>query len=159
MGAGKRAIRIAFGKNHPIHRGNQNAQAIVELALILPILLVLIVGALEFGRLWSTKVILTNAAREGAYYYATHSAPSNCSGTASSSVIASQNEAKNSGLTLNSGDVSVAGSSCIPGSTVKVTTTTTVNNLLILGFVGNVFRITNSISSMTLTSSVEMMVQ
>jgi hypothetical protein len=159
MGEGKRANRITSGCNKEHHRGNQNAQAIVELALILPILLVLIVGALEFGRLWSTKIVLTNAAREGAYYYASHSSSTNCSETSANSVIASQNEAINSGLSLSSYDISIDGSSCTPGTSVNVTTTTTVDNLLILGFVGNVFHLTGSINSFTLSSSVEMMVQ
>ncbi len=43
-------------------------QSLVEFALIIPILLLLILGALELGRLFYIKVALHNAAREGAYY-------------------------------------------------------------------------------------------
>jgi hypothetical protein len=35
-------------------------------------LLVLILAAVDFGRLYYTKIVLTNAAREGASYYATN---------------------------------------------------------------------------------------
>jgi Flp pilus assembly protein TadG len=39
-------------------------QALVEFALIVPILLLLLVGLAEFSRAWSTKQVLTDAARE-----------------------------------------------------------------------------------------------
>ena len=65
MGERKRAIRFVYGgKLFPIRR-NQNAQALIEFVLILPILLILVVGALEFGRLWSTKTVLTQCGTRG----------------------------------------------------------------------------------------------
>jgi hypothetical protein len=45
-----------------------NGQALVEVALTLPLILLLILGAMDFGRLFTTKLVLNNAAREGAYY-------------------------------------------------------------------------------------------
>ena len=44
------------------------AQALVEVAILLPMLLLLILGAMDFGRMFFTKIVLTNAAREGANY-------------------------------------------------------------------------------------------
>jgi Flp pilus assembly protein TadG len=41
-------------------------QALVEMALVLPVLLLLLLGILEFGRAWYTKQVITDAAREGA---------------------------------------------------------------------------------------------
>lgn len=41
-------------------------QALVEFALILPLLMVLLFGIVEFGRAWNAKQVLTDAAREGA---------------------------------------------------------------------------------------------
>jgi hypothetical protein len=38
----------------------------VEMALILPVLLLLLIGMLEFARAWSAKQAITDAAREGA---------------------------------------------------------------------------------------------
>lgn len=46
------------------------AQALVEVAILLPMLLLLILGAMDFGRMFFTKIELTNAAREGANYLA-----------------------------------------------------------------------------------------
>jgi Flp pilus assembly protein TadG len=47
-------------------RRDGRGQALVELALILPILLMLLLGIFEFGRAWNTKQVMTDAAREGA---------------------------------------------------------------------------------------------
>lgn len=50
--------------------GQFNAgQAIIEFALALPLLILLILGALEFGRAFQTKIVVENAAREGVHYY------------------------------------------------------------------------------------------
>lgn len=46
-------------------RRGERAQATVELALVLPVLLLLVLGIVEFGRLYSDQLILQNAAREG----------------------------------------------------------------------------------------------
>lgn len=45
---------------------NQRGQAMVELALVLPVLLVLFMGVVEFGRIFHSYLIITNASREGA---------------------------------------------------------------------------------------------
>ncbi len=134
-------------------------QSLLEMALILPILLVLIIGALEFGRLFFTKLVITNAAREGAYYLSTH--PSDYdSGTAPNTVIAAQTEAANSGIP----DVTVEVTPidcCTQGKySVEVTVTTQVPNILILSFLGNGFTMTGTNHALyPVSSSVEMMVQ
>jgi len=45
---------------------NRNGQAAVELALILPVILLLVVGMLEFARAWNLHQSITDAVREGA---------------------------------------------------------------------------------------------
>jgi Flp pilus assembly protein TadG len=49
----------------PTRRAERGASA-VEFALVLPLLLLVIAGVVDFGRALFTQVILTNAAREGA---------------------------------------------------------------------------------------------
>ena len=49
-------------------RDKPAAQSLVEFALILPVVLLLVLGAMDLGRLMTTKIALTNAAREGANY-------------------------------------------------------------------------------------------
>jgi Flp pilus assembly protein TadG len=48
------------------HRQAERGAAMLEVALTLPILLLVCVGILEFGRAYQTWQVLTNAAREGA---------------------------------------------------------------------------------------------
>ena len=48
-------------------QGNRTSgQAIVEFALLVPILILIVMGVIEFGRLWMTMITLSGAAREGA---------------------------------------------------------------------------------------------
>lgn len=49
---------------------NENGQSLVEFALVLPILLLFLLGIIEFGWLYNAKIIMTSAAREGARVYA-----------------------------------------------------------------------------------------
>ncbi len=58
-------------------RPGTRAQAIVELALVLPILLLVILGTVNLGWLVTSQVILTHAAWEGARAGATLSDPEN----------------------------------------------------------------------------------
>jgi Flp pilus assembly protein TadG len=43
-----------------------DGQALVELALILPVILLMVIGMLEFARAWNLHQVITDAAREGA---------------------------------------------------------------------------------------------
>jgi Flp pilus assembly protein TadG len=47
-------------------RGSDEGAAAVEFALLLPILLLLVFGIIDFGRLLNEQITLTEAAREGA---------------------------------------------------------------------------------------------
>ncbi len=167
MGERKRAIRSANVGSNSSTTSKPSAQALIELALILPILLVLIIGALEFGRVLYTKIIITNAAREGAYYLSTHSTTSDsCDAMCEAGTYnAAANEASSSGVSLNPGDVVVASPfppDPDPATDLyigKVTVQTQVQDLLILGFLGDAFHLTSSTGDFTVTSSVEMMIQ
>jgi Flp pilus assembly protein TadG len=55
-------MQVTHGKN--LSR-KEDGQSLVEFALVLPILIVLIFGVIEFGRLWMTVNTLSGAAREG----------------------------------------------------------------------------------------------
>jgi Flp pilus assembly protein TadG len=47
-------------------RGAQSGQAVIELALTLPLLLLIVMGILDFGLMFQRYEVVTNAAREGA---------------------------------------------------------------------------------------------
>jgi Flp pilus assembly protein TadG len=50
-----------------LKRGTRG-QSLVEFALILPVLLILMLGTIDFGRVYFAYVSVTNAARNGAQY-------------------------------------------------------------------------------------------
>lgn len=50
---------------HPVPKRNQRGTALVEFTLILPLLLLLTVAAVDFGRAFFVKNIVEQAAREG----------------------------------------------------------------------------------------------
>lgn len=45
---------------------DKRGQALVELALVLPLLIILLMGTMEFGRIFHSYLLITNASREGA---------------------------------------------------------------------------------------------
>jgi Flp pilus assembly protein TadG len=45
---------------------DERGAAAVEFALVLPVIILLLFGIIEFGRAWNVKQVLTDAAREGA---------------------------------------------------------------------------------------------
>lgn len=133
----------------------------IELALLLPILLVLIISALEFGRVFFAKIVITNAAREGAYYLTTHPSDYNPgSGSAPKSALAAEVEAGNSGIPA----ITVAftpQNCCTQGVySMIVTVETNVENVFILGFLANTLSITPTHDgNFPISASVEMMMQ
>lgn len=58
--------REAFPMNGKVHQPKDSGQAILEFALILPLLVLLILGIAAFGQMFSHQLILNNATREGA---------------------------------------------------------------------------------------------
>lgn len=52
----------------------QTGQSLAELAIILPLLLILLLGVFDIGNGFSTYITLSNAAREGSRWLTTHPA-------------------------------------------------------------------------------------
>lgn len=50
---------------------NNRGQALLEFALILPLLILLLMGIIEFGRIFNAYIVLNHLSREGARYAAT----------------------------------------------------------------------------------------
>ena len=130
-------------------------QSLVEFALILPLLLALIITAIELGRLFYTQIVITNAAREGAYYIATHLEDASAAANATD---AAEAEAANAGIPAITVSFDPS-SGWDADENVAVTVETTVTDVMIVGLLGNIFSITTSNNSFDLSASVEMMVQ
>ena len=59
-------------------RGEQG-QSIVEAAFVIPLLIVVLCGILDFGWIYTNQLMVDNCSREGARYAAVHSKDSNLS--------------------------------------------------------------------------------
>lgn len=57
-------------------RRSEDGAAAVEFALVVPLLLVVMLAIIDFGWIFNQQLRLTEAAREGARYYAIHSSES-----------------------------------------------------------------------------------
>jgi Flp pilus assembly protein TadG len=91
----------------------------VEFALVVPLLLLLVLGIVQFGRAYSISTTLSGAAREGARAMALQNSTSAARAAAQSAAP---------GISLSTGQITVTPSSCptsSTGSTTLVTVTIT----------------------------------
>jgi hypothetical protein len=95
----------------PEHDSERGA-AIVEFALLLPILIVLVFGVVEFGRAYNASVTLTHASREGVRELAISRDPG--------SAVA---VTKSAATTLDPLRVSVIAGTCVPGEAARLEAT------------------------------------
>jgi len=84
----------------------------VELAIVMPLLLMLVFGIIEFGRGYNAQLAVTHAAREGVREYAI----TQDAGAGRAAVL-------NAASTLDSGSVGIALSACNYGDPATVTVT------------------------------------
>lgn len=84
--------------------GIARGQGLVEFALMIPILVVLVIGALDFGMAFYYKVVLTNSAREGANYVVYHAGTEFSEDETKNAV---QVEGANSGVSIAADDIAV----------------------------------------------------
>ncbi len=94
----------------------------VEFALVVPVLLLLLLGVVEFGRMYSTQLQLTSAARESVRVMAVQKQPA----AATSAAIAA---APGLRPALSSSNITISPSSCSARSDVTVTITYSVRLL------------------------------
>jgi len=119
---------------------NHQGQGLVELALVLPILLLVVFGVLDLGRMFFATTTLTNAAREGVRYLTLYPDDiSNELGTFLGVKTATIDEANYAGLSVNDSQVTVTCSNvdtddfCDSGTPATVTVTYDFD--LILGWI------------------------
>lgn len=111
-------MSYAYAKPAPIE--GHSGQSLVEFAFTLPLLLVILLGAVDLGRVYFAYMTVVNASREGARYAATNS--TNATDTAGITTRAN-NEASGI-ITLGSVTPSCP-SGCASGAPVRVTVTAT----------------------------------
>lgn len=92
--------------------GSERGAAAVEFALVLPILVLILFGVIEFGGVYNAQLMVTGAAREAAREMALHGAPEAAVDAAHAAAI---------GIDGNDLDVSVSLPACASGADVTVT--------------------------------------
>lgn len=112
-------------------RRDDRGQSLVEFALVAPILLILILGIVDFARAWNVYQVLTDAGREGARNAAVDNGASDA--VIQNIVI---NAANRAGIQLSTSNVVVA-----QGTTSGDQATVTVSYTHRLNFIGGAFRI------------------
>lgn len=129
-----------------------DGQSLIEFALLIPMLLLLILGTMDIGRLFYMRMVLTNAAREGVNYLAYFPEDKDQGYAHTFFMIA--NEANSSNVDFADLVVNITGC-CTPGQPVGVTISTQVD--LVFDGVLQFFGLMEG--PVQLTSSVRMVVQ
>jgi len=95
-------------------RQREKGQSLVEFVIVLPILLIILAGVLDLGRLYFAYVAVTDAAAEGAAYAAIHP-------TDSAEVVSRAQEASGGLVQLEADMVTIDRPAIASGSPVTVT--------------------------------------
>lgn len=139
------ACQPGVGRRQRRERG----QALVEVALVVPVLLIMVLGTVDFGWALRSWMTVTNSAREGAHAGALGAS---CEDIQQRAVGAS------AGL-LSAADVSVKNCRGDPGTSVVVTVTHDYSFVTPLGSLLTTFSGSTLPSTITMTSSSDMRIE
>jgi Flp pilus assembly protein TadG len=132
---------------------SQSGTAAVEFALILPLLLIIVFGIIEFSIVFYNKAMITNASREGARYGITfiYEGPDNGTHPTEDKIIAKVNNYVDNGTRLISFSslpatitTAVDGENGEPGDDLTVTVTYPYDFLILPRFADRVANLTLS---------------
>jgi Flp pilus assembly protein TadG len=110
-----------------VSHGSERGAAAVEFAILLPLLLMLVLGTIEFGRAYNAQITLTNAARDGVRVMAIANDPTGAK-TATKTAAASVS------TTISDADITLSTDACSTGN--QVTLTVSHNLSTITGIAG-----------------------
>ncbi|MGX9900233.1 TadE/TadG family type IV pilus assembly protein [Arthrobacter sp. SA17] len=103
-------------------RTSERGAVAVEFAILAPVLIMILMGIMEFGRAYNAQVALTNAAREGVRVMAI-----------SNNQTAARTSAKNAAPTLNpalvDSNITFSAASCVTDAQMTVTVTYTLSTM------------------------------
>ena len=110
-----------------MQHNSERGAAAVEFALLLPLLLMLVLGTIEFGRAYNAQITLTNAARDGVRVMAIANDPTGAKNAA-------KNAAASVSTTIPTTDITLSTTACSTGN--QVTLTINYNLSTITGIAG-----------------------
>lgn len=94
----------------PVGKDRERGAALVEAAILLPLIVMLIFGLIAFGRAYNAKVTATHAAREGVRVLAI-----------TRDNMAGEDAAKAAAASLNASQLTVTSTVCDPGNPTSLT--------------------------------------
>jgi Flp pilus assembly protein TadG len=114
-------------KGNRMAKQSERGAVAVEFALLLPVLLVLVVGIVEFGRAYNTQITLTHAAREGVRVMAIRNDPEAAKTRTVDSAVGLNPALQTSDVTIVTNGPNTA--VCSTGATATLTVKYTVSTL------------------------------
>ncbi|WP_373427948.1 TadE/TadG family type IV pilus assembly protein [Arthrobacter globiformis] len=115
-----------------MRRASERGAVAVEFALLAPVLIMLLLGTMEFSRAYNVQTTLTNAAREGARAMAINNNETVALTATTNAAGALNPKLSNSNLTFafqTSPQTTPAPTSCTPGSQVTLTVTYSLSTI------------------------------
>ncbi|MFP3460148.1 TadE/TadG family type IV pilus assembly protein [Arthrobacter globiformis] len=103
-------------------RKSERGAVAVEFAILAPVLVMILLGIMEFGRAYNVQTTLTNAAREGVRSMAINNSQT-------SAKTAAKNAAPQLNPTLADGNITFSGADCTVGTQMTVTVSYTLSTL------------------------------
>lgn len=103
-------------------RNSERGAAAVEFAILLPLLLMLVLGTIEFGRAYNAQITLTNAARDGVRVMAISNDPI-------AAKTAAQKAAASVSNTIPASAVTLSTTTCSTGNQVTLTVKYTLSTI------------------------------
>jgi Flp pilus assembly protein TadG len=97
-----------------VPKQSERGSAAVEFAILLPLLLMLVLGTIEFGRAYNAQITLTNAARDGVRVMAINNDPSGAR-------TAAKNAAGSVSSTITDANITISPGTCSKDKQVTVT--------------------------------------
>jgi Flp pilus assembly protein TadG len=105
-----------------VKRDSERGAVAVEFAILLPLLLMLVLGTMEFGRAYNAQITLTNAARDGVRVMAINN-------DATAAKTAAQNAAASVSSTIPASDIILSTTTCSTGNQVTLTIRYTLSTI------------------------------
>ncbi|UEL27555.1 TadE/TadG family type IV pilus assembly protein [Pseudarthrobacter sp. L1SW] len=97
-----------------MHEPSERGAAAVEFAILLPVLLMLVLGTIEFGRAYNAQITLTNAGREGVRVMAIANDPM-------AARAAAKDAASSVSTAISDSDINLSTDVCSTGNQVTLT--------------------------------------
>ncbi|GAA1269377.1 TadE/TadG family type IV pilus assembly protein [Arthrobacter pascens] len=103
-------------------RASERGAVAVEFVLLAPVLIMILLGIMEFGRAYNVQVLLTNAAREGVRSMAINNSQT-------SALTAAKNAATQLSPALTDGNIAFSAANCAVGAQMTVTITYSLSTM------------------------------